>query len=480
MHEETSQKNSNSGESYETLKMQLETIFNFTSSGIWILDGDGKVLNVNPVAQELIGVRKEDVVGKNIVSLAEKGVINEALTPYVLAAKRPVNRVLHVLKTDKYVLSSGTPVLDAEGNVRLVVVNEYDMTTLNNLQTQLEQMRSVAEKYREVITDLGLRRLEQQDIIAKSRKMRHVLMVSRKLARFGLSNILILGESGTGKGLIAKFIHESSKRGKKPFIQINCAALPEGLLEAELFGFEKGAFTGAADRGKIGLFELAQGGTLLLDEIGDMPLQLQAKLLKCLDDKEIMHLGGLKTIKIDCTIIAATNQNLEALVKEKKFREDLFHRLNVFRIEIPPLRDRKEDIIELAQHFLRKYNKEFKTQKRLSPFMMQQLHRHAFPGNIRELKNILKSAVVMSESDFLQWSDLGGEGDHGDEAISVPSLHPIPSQMSLTEQLDEAEKRILRQAMIKCGSTRELAKFLRTSQSTIVRKIRKYGLFSDE
>jgi PAS domain S-box-containing protein len=378
MHENKSKKKIDSWESYEALKIQLETIFNFTSYGIWILDGDGKVLNVNPVAEKLIGVRKEDVVGKNIVNLAETGVINEALTPYVLAAKRPVSRALHVLKTDKYIFSSGTPVLDAEGNVKLVVVNEYDMTTLNNLQAQLEQMRSVAEKYRDVITDLGLHSVDQQDIIARSRKMRHVLMVSRKLARFGLSNILILGESGTGKGLIAKFIHENSKRRKKPFIQINCAALPEGLLEAELFGFEKGAFTGAADKGKIGLFELAQGGTLLLDEIGDMPLQLQAKLLKCLDDKEIMHLGGLKTIKIDCTIIAATNQDLEALVQEKRFREDLFHRLNVFRIEIPPLRERKEDIIELVQHFLRKYNKEFKTRKRLSPFMMQQLHRHAF------------------------------------------------------------------------------------------------------
>jgi transcriptional regulator with PAS, ATPase and Fis domain len=301
------------------------------------------------------------------------------------------------------------------------------------------------------------------------------LMVSRKLARFGLSNILILGESGTGKGLIAKFIHENSKRRKKPFIQINCAALPEGLLEAELFGFEKGAFTGAADKGKIGLFELAQGGTLLLDEIGDMPLQLQAKLLKCLDDKEIMHLGGLKTIKIDCTIIAATNQHLEALVQEKKFREDLFHRLNVFRIEIPPLRERQEDIIELAQHFLRKYNKEFKTKKRLSPFMMQQLHGHAFPGNVRELKNILKSAVVMSDSDILQWSTLGGEKENDGEPESVLPRTSASCKMSLAEQLDEVEKNILQKAVINCGSTRELAKFLKTSQSTIVRKMKKYG-----
>jgi len=476
MHEKKLANNIEPFESYGDLKVKFETVLNFTSYGIWILDGIGKVLNVNPVAEELVGVKKKDVVGKNIISLVEKGVINEALTPYVLAAKRPVSRVLHVLKTNKHIFSTGTPVLDEAGNVKLVVVNEYDMTTLNNLQTQLEQMRNVAQKYRDVITDLGLHELKDQNIIAKSRKMRHVLMVSRKLARFGLSNILILGESGTGKGLIAKFIHENSKRKKRPFVQINCAALPEGLLEAELFGFEKGAFTGAADKGKIGLFELAQGGTLLLDEIGDLPLQLQAKLLKCLDDKEIMHLGGLKTIKIDCTIIAATNQDLEALVKEKKFRGDLYHRLNVFKIEIPPLRDRQEDILELAQHFLGKYNKEFKTKKRLSPFMMQRLHRHAFPGNVRELKNILKSAVVMSESDLLQWSALGDAGPNRDRPESSVPRSSTSHKRSLTEQLDEIEKQILENAMNYCTSTRELAKFLETSQSTIVRKIQKHGL----
>jgi TyrR family helix-turn-helix protein/PAS domain S-box-containing protein len=461
--------------SYRSAKLQFDTIFNFTSYGIWILDGTGNVLNVNPVAERLIGIQKKDVVGKNIIKLVENGVINEALTPYVLAAKRPISRVLHVLKTNKHIFSTGTPVLDEDGNVKLVVVNEYDMTTLNNLQTQLEQMRNVAEKYRDVISDLGLHDLKDQSIIAKSRKMQNVMMVSRKLSRFGVSNILILGESGTGKGLVARFIHEKSKRRKHPFVQINCAALPEGLLEAELFGFEKGAFTGASDKGKIGLFELAQGGTLLLDEIGDLPLPLQAKLLKCLDDGEIMHLGGLKTIRIDCIIIAATNQDLHELVKKRRFREDLYHRLNVFKIEIPPLRERPEDIFELSKYFLRKYNREFKSKKRFSPTMNQQLHQYAFPGNVRELKNIIKSAVVMSETDLLQWAVM----DKADE--DMPSTESILNDSitqaeGLMEQMEEIEKKLLENAMVNCASTRELARHLKTSQSTIVRKLRKYGL----
>jgi len=212
-----------------------------------------------------------------------------------------------------------------------------------------------------------------------------------------VSNILIQGESGTGKGLLAKLIHKSGSRSGKPFIQINCAALPENLLEAELFGYEKGAFTGAHQKGKLGLFELAQGGTLLLDEIGDLPYPMQAKLLKCLEDHEIMHLGGLKPIRIDCIVIAATNQNLEELVVEDRFRKDLFYRLNTFNFRIPPLRERPEDIFELANAFLVKYNRAYGQDKRLSYRAIEALESYAFPGNVRELKNLVKKSVVLAD-----------------------------------------------------------------------------------
>ncbi|MGD9310904.1 MAG: sigma 54-interacting transcriptional regulator, partial [Desulfosarcina sp.] len=254
---------------------------------------------------------------------------------------------------------------------------------------------------KEELTGLNLSELRDQEIIAESSAMLKVLQVAAKLAKIDASHILITGESGTGKGFLAKFIHNKSVHASQPFIQINCAAVPENLLEAELFGYEKGAFTGAGDKGKAGLIELAQDGTLFLDEIGDMPIRLQAKLLKYLDDHEVMRLGSVKARKIDCAIVSATNQNLETLVEEKRFRQDLFFRLNNFRINIPPLRERAEDIFELVHFFIRKYNKHYKRRKQISAKSIETLQAYAFSGNVRELKSLCKQAVLMSDERLL-------------------------------------------------------------------------------
>ena len=439
------------------------------------MDGDGVVLKVNPAGEKLIGIRAQDVIGKNIAHLAEKDVIDQALTPHVLKARHPVTKLLYVLKTEKYIMSSGIPVFDEDGNIILVVVTEYDMTTLNSLQVQLEELRDVADKYKDELAHIKLMDFKKHGIISESQEMKQVLNVSLKLARLGVSNILLLGESGTGKGLIAQFIHNNSKRVNNPFIQINCAALPESLLEAELFGFEKGAFTGAGIKGKIGLLELAQNGTILLDEIGELPLAVQAKLLKCLDEHEIMHLGGLKPIKINCTIIAATNRDLKSRVKAQEFREDLYHRLNAFNIQMPPLRHRPEDIVELASYYLNKYNQEFGMTKRLSLNAINRLQQYSFPGNVRELKNILKHAVVMSENNLLD--------ELIPEMVSIeegqrPEASPLGAGQvpGLTEQLNSYEKSILEHAISQYKTTRKIAEFLKTSQSRIARMLKKHQL----
>ena len=439
------------------------------------MDGDGVVLKVNPAGEKLIGIRAQDVIGKNIAHLAEKDVIDQALTPHVLKARHPVTKLLYVLKTEKYIMSSGIPVFDEDGNIILVVVTEYDMTTLNSLQVQLEELRDVADKYKDELAHIKLMDFKKHGIISESQEMKQVLNVSLKLARLDVSNILLLGESGTGKGLIAQFIHNNSNRVKNPFIQINCAALPESLLEAELFGFEKGAFTGAGIKGKIGLLELAQNGTILLDEIGELPLAVQAKLLKCLDEHEIMHLGGLKPIKINCTIIAATNRDLKSRVKVQEFREDLYHRLNAFNIQMPPLRHRPEDIVELASYYLNKYNQEFGMTKRLSLNAINRLQQYSFPGNVRELKNILKHAVVMSENNLLD--------ELIPEMVSIeegqrPEVSPLGAGQvpGLTEQLNSYEKSILEHAISQYKTTRKMAEFLKTSQSRIARMLKKHQL----
>ena len=310
--------------------------------------------------------------------------------------------------------------------------------------------------------------------------MKKILQASLKLAHIDASNILILGESGVGKGMLAKFIHKNSRRNKKPFIQINCAALPENLLEAELFGYEKGAFTGAKEQGKIGLFELAHEGTLFLDEIGDMPLILQAKILKYLDDQEIMPIGGVKVKKIDCLVIAATNQNLERSARNQSFRRDLFYRLNTFTLKIPPLRERPEDIFELTHYFLNQYNKKYHKKKQIQSAGINLLQDYAFPGNIRELENIIKKAVAIGENNILDdffEENLVISNTKLDKLLLNRSHFDIAGKtLNLSEELQNFEKEIFKNLVSNCRSTQELANTLGISQPTAFRKMKKHNL----
>jgi TyrR family helix-turn-helix protein/PAS domain S-box-containing protein len=461
-------------ESYKNLNRQLNAIFHSSSDGIWVCDGQGNVIDINEASEKLNSIKAADVVGKNVRDIVASGLFDRSVTLEVLETRRQVSAVQNIKRTGKLLLATGTPVFDEAGNIFMVVVNELDMTQLNEIREQLEQSRMVTEKYREELAELSVLELKEQEIIAENASMRQVLAVALKLAHLEASNILILGESGTGKGLLAKFIHKNGKRSTKPFIQINCAALPESLLEAELFGYEKGAFTGAREQGKAGLFELAHEGTLFLDEIGDLPLTVQAKLLKYLDDQEIMRLGSLKPRKIDCIVIAATNQDLEGLTKAKLFRQDLFYRLNTFTFRIPSLRERVEDIFELANYFLRKYNRNYRVRRRISSHGLGALQSYAFPGNVRELKSLLKQAVIMSDQELLDDFIISSLGEGSEATGRRPPGRQ--SLKSLNEGIVQAEREILEQALRKYKSTRQLARHLGISQPTVVRKLKKYGL----
>jgi PAS domain S-box-containing protein len=461
-------------ESYRRLNVQLEAIFKSSSDGIWLCDGNGKILNINGASEKINAIKAKDVVGKNVREIVKEGLVDRSATLEVLETERQISLLQYLKKTNKYLLVTGTPVFDEGGRISLVVVNERDMTQLNTMKEKLAQTLMETERFKDELAELSLLELKEQEIIAKSEEMRQVLRIAVKLAKMEASNILILGETGTGKGLLAKFIHQYSNRKKKPFIQINCAALPETLLEAELFGYEKGAFTGAREHGKIGLFELAHEGTLFLDEIGDLPLSVQAKLLKYLDDHEILRLGGIKPKQVDCTIIAATNRNLEARIRQRKFRQDLFFRLNSFLMQIPPLRARPDDIFELVNHLLDKYNRQYALRRRISASAMEQIKSYSFPGNVRELKNMIKIAVMMSEADSLDDYILRNfkksvleQSDYGQKPVS---------QMNLTEETGAFEKRLLQNAMTNFKTTREMAGFLGINQSTVVRKMKKYDL----
>ena len=462
--------------SYRELNCQLKTIIASSSDGIWVCDGTGTIVSINSASESLNGIKAKEVIGKKIHQLLENGIFDASVTTKVLASGKQETIVQHIHKTDRILLCTGTPTRGEDGSIALIVVNERDMTELEDLRSKSKESQKLTEKFKEELSERTLRELEQNYIVADSNIMKQILQKSLKLSNIGASNILILGASGTGKGLLARYIHKNSSRRENPFIEINCAALPENLLEAELFGYEKGAFTGAADTGKVGLFELAQGGTLFLDEIGDMPLNLQTKLLKYLDDKSFRRLGGTESINVECATISATNRDLLKRVKNNEFREDLFYRLNSFTLEIPSLRDRADDIPGLIRFYLKRYNSKYSRSSHISPRTIVNLQKYSFPGNTRELKNIIENGVVLSEQSeldaFLLASIKISDGPH---LASVDQSESFV-QTDLNVNLDALERELLLRARQCCRTTREMAIYLNISQPSVVRKLKKHTL----
>ena len=334
---------------------------------------------------------------------------------------------------------------------------------------KIEQFTSVFDRVTSVLSHIDARHFFP-DIIGESFAMRGLLGLIKKVAPTD-STVLILGESGTGKELIAVSIFDNSNRRNKPFIKLNCAAIPEELLESELFGHEKGAFTGAT-KFKPGKFDMAHGGTIFLDEIGDMPLNLQSKILRVIQEKEFYRVGGSSTIKVDVRFIASTNQNLEKMVKDGRFREDLFYRLNVFTLHLPPLRERKEDIPLLVDYFLQSLPKKVE----ISSVALQMLMAFPWPGNIRELKNIIESAAVIAENGYIEPAQLpakiSGMFNNGDaDKISLPVNLP------LDERLNEIEKSMIIEALRKTGGVQVRAtELLGINQRSLWHRIKKHGI----
>jgi len=460
--------------SYHQLNEQLEAIFSSSSDGIVLVDNQGIILRMNQASEKINDVKAEDYIGKHVTHFVKTKTVDRVASLEVLETGRQVSVLQYNEKHKKHMLLTGTPRFDENGKISFVVVNERDITELNTMKKELEQSRLATQKYREELVELNQKEMMRNEIVAASKEMQDILSFAFKLSRLEISNILILGESGTGKGLVAKFIHQNSEGGENPFLHINCAAIPENLLEAELFGYKKGAFTGASNKGKIGLLQLAEGGTLFLDEIGDIPFGIQSKLLKFLEDQTITRLGDTRSIKVDCKIIAATNRNLEKSVKEKKFRSDLLYRINAFTIRIPPLRERPDDILELVNHFTQKYNQQYGMNKQISPAMFKMLQSCPFQGNVRELKNIVKKAVLIGEKEVMD--DLCMKGsDYVVENWSGPG-NGESRVLSLPEEVGAVEREILKIANRRCRTTRAMARYLKVSQPTVIRKMRKHGI----
>ncbi|MCK5826051.1 MAG: sigma 54-interacting transcriptional regulator [Desulfuromusa sp.] len=458
--------------SFQTLSRELDTIIDSSSDGLFVCDADANVIRMNPASEKIHNLSASKIVGRNMRELIEDGFISRSAA---LEASKSKQRVSLLQDKDGHkLISIATPVFDDQGELNRVVVSERDITEIDNLQRELEKQQAIKDSFRDQMVAMQQAELDSQQIIARSPTMIRALQQSIKVAKAD-SSVLILGESGAGKGLIADLIHKKSVRAEYPLIKINCGAIPESLIEAELFGYEKGAFTGALSSGKPGHFELANEGTLFLDEVAELPLSSQVKLLRFLEDGRITRLGDTKSRTVNVRVLAATHQDLEKMVDQGKFRLDLYYRLNVIPIQVPAVRDRPDCIMPLIHHYIDKFTRKIGSQKRLTRAALDSLTAYPYPGNVRELMNICERLVVMSETELIDLSDLPMQITSHTPPDTLSSFN-LPHGVSLQQTLDQVEKEVLKKALQQFHNQTEIAAALDVNQSTIARKLKKHGL----
>ncbi|MED2971385.1 sigma 54-interacting transcriptional regulator [Fictibacillus sp. B-59209] len=447
-----------------------EAILHSLQDDILVTNLDGTILKVSEATGKVYGVSSESLLGKSVYDLAAKGMFTPIATPMVLKEKKKITFV-QTTNTGKKLLVTGIPVLDENGKIYRVVSYSHDVTELLELKKFLQTMEGEMERVKSELDLLRSRQLYDSGIIANSTEMKNVITTSLQVAEVDV-NVLLLGESGVGKSLIAKFIHNKGSRNKGAFIEVNCGAIPENLFEAEFFGYEAGAFTGANRKGKLGLAELADGGTLFLDEIGELPLAHQVKVLKCIQEKQFYRVGGTKPISVDFRLISATNKDLLKAIQERTFREDLYFRLNVVPLTIPPIRKRPEDIIPLIHYVLDVFQEKYKREKRLDEAVLHHFLQYDWKGNVRELINLIERLVVISPATLITTEHLP---DYIKASHSIPAP---PSNLSkpLKEVLEDVEKQMLQRARRDYKTTVQIAEALGISQPSVVRKMQKYDI----
>ncbi len=433
--------------------------------GIWVIDAQGITLRINNAMERIAGIKHGDVIGKHVTEAMDDLKFTACVTLRALEEKRTVT-MFDDYANGRRCLNTSTPIFDENGEVWRVIASIRDITELDNMQTRLSDLERTNKSYK-----AKLESLENYGIVGISDAVAELRRSMLKAAQND-AICIVLGETGTGKSLTAKRIHEMSSRAKGPFIALNCGGIPAQLVESELFGYERGAFTGALRDGKKGVFELATGGTLFLDEVGELPLAMQATLLHVLDDSTFRRVGGTKSLKSDVRIIAATNKDLEEMVSKGSFRQDLFYRLRVLPIKVPSLRQRPEDIPELVYHFLHLMEGK-ETKRSFAPSLLSTLTTYAWPGNIRELRALVQYLHTMCEGNIFRIDDLPS---YFLAELPVSDMPSYTLGISLKEAVEQVEKNLIGTALRELGSTYKAAKRLKVSQSTIVRKAQRYKI----
>lgn len=444
----------------------LDAVMESSYDGLFITDGRGMVLRMNQAYERITGFNVEDLMGKNMKTLEDEGVISQSASLLALKEGKAVT-LSQTLSSGKQILVTSNPIYNKKGHIRMVVTNVRDESEIHRLQGILEESKKVKETIKREMNELKIQLLETKYLIVEDKIMIDTYKMAKRAAQTEVS-ILVLGESGVGKEELVKFVHNNSGRKKNKFIKINCGAIPENLIESELFGYVKGAFTGADQKGKMGLFEVANGGTLFLDEIGELPLNMQVKLLRVLQEGEIVRLGDSRTIAVDFRLITATNCDLEAMVDQGRFRKDLLYRLNVVPITLPPLRDRKRDILALTHFFLKKINDQYGWEKSFSSEVVNYFYAYRWPGNVRELKNCIERMAVMSQDQVIGVDDL--PFDFKEKCRGKIKKNCPHEGKTLKEALDKLEYKMLREAYESHGNVRDAAKALGIGAATFVRK----------
>ncbi|HHW03293.1 MAG TPA: sigma 54-interacting transcriptional regulator [Thermoanaerobacterales bacterium] len=442
---------------YEKNEKEINTIMNNVNEGIISVDTDGRIIHINKRAREIFKLKENECLGGNISNILPQDVLD--LNEIFRSDKSNLDVYLTNSLKDQVHLLIDIKIIQNEAGVK------------NGALIILKEMESLRKIFQSISRPSMI---TFDDIIGRSHAIKNAIQLAKSVAPSN-SSIMIRGESGTGKELFARAIHMSSRRSQYPFVAVNCAAVPDALLESEFFGYERGAFTGANSSGKQGLFELATGGTLFLDEIGDLSPHLQAKILRALCEKKVRRIGAKYEIPIDVRIISATNKNLEQMMKEGNFREDLYFRLNVIPIFIPPLRERKEDIPILIQYFVKTLGEEVgKPHLKISQAALKQLMDYDWPGNIRELQNVIERAVNLADDQIdinhlmLQDNKIHSHQPATEnEKISLPVDLPSVIQKIEKEYFDMARKRF--------KSSREMAKALGISHTSVIKKMKKYN-----
>ncbi|WJQ83786.1 sigma-54 interaction domain-containing protein [Brevibacillus brevis] len=455
---------------------RLIDILNTLADGIFIADAQGTTLWLNNASENLCGLPKAELIGQNVSALEEMGIFSPSVTRLVLETGKPTTTIQLVNNKGKF-LVTGHIIPDEEGRPELIVSHSRDITEAARASSQLEETVALLKRYSEEIQHMKWEASQSssQTLIGNSRSYLALLELMKKAAPVD-TTVFITGETGVGKSYLAEQIHQLSERSSGPFVHVNCSAIPETLIESELFGYHKGAFTGASHSGKIGLVKMADKGTLFLDEISELPYHLQSKLLLLLQNKTFMPIGGTKTYTADIRIITATNANLQELVRLGKFRHDLYYRLNILPINVPPLRERKDDIFPLLHHNLQRFNSKHNQKRRFSPEVLDVLHQYEWPGNVRELENLVERIVITSKLDEIQVSDLP------EELRSIRELEEgilSLGSLSLTDRMEKIEMEFILQALRTHKTTRKTAAVLGITQSLLMRRIRKYGIQLD-